>query len=122
MSSFVNLPPILGVLGLVCAFVIYLLMMRYSDGNEKIRAIAKKIHEGAMVFMNTEYMLLAGFAAVMLVLILISDLGPMTAVAFAVGALCSAAAGYLGMFAATRANVRTTTAAQDSATGPVAPL
>ncbi|MBL4679362.1 MAG: sodium/proton-translocating pyrophosphatase, partial [Pseudomonadales bacterium] len=114
MSDMINLPPIFGVLGLVCAFVIYVLMTRYSVGDEKIQKIAKAIHEGAMVFMHREYMMLALFAGPLFVLLLVSPLGWPTALSFAVGALTSAAAGYLGMFAATKANVRTTAAAQES--------
>lgn len=116
MSSFTQIPPIFGVFGLVCAFVIYLLMIRYPEGEEKLRKIADAIHEGAMVFMHREYLMLLLFAAPLFVIILISDLGWNTALAFAVGALSSAAAGYLGMFSATKANIRTTTAAQNSGT------
>jgi K(+)-stimulated pyrophosphate-energized sodium pump len=112
MTDMTMLPPIFGVLGLVCAFVIYLLMMRYDEGGEKVRKIAKAIHEGAMVFMHREYAMLALFAGPLFIIILFSPLGWNTALSFAVGALTSAAAGYLGMFSATKANVRTTTAAQ----------
>ena len=114
MSSFTQLPPIFGVLGLVCAFIIYVLMTRYPEGEAKIRKIADAIHEGAMVFMHREYSMLLLFASPLFLLILVSDLGWNTALSFAVGAVTSAAAGYLGMFAATKANVRTTTAAQNS--------
>jgi K(+)-stimulated pyrophosphate-energized sodium pump len=113
MSEMTNLPPIFGVLGLVCAFVIYVVMTRYDDGGEKIRKIADAIHEGAMVFMHLEYRMLALFT-LPLFIILYYFLGQNTALAFAVGALSSALAGYLGMFAATKANVRTTHAAQTS--------
>ena len=114
MSSFTQLPPIFGVLGLACAFIIYVLMTRYPEGEAKIRKIADAIHEGAMVFMHREYSMLLLFVAPLFLLILVSDLGWNTALSFAVGAVTSAAAGYLGMFAATKANVRTTTAAQNS--------
>lgn len=113
MSEMTNLPPIFGVLGLVCAFVIYVVMTRYDEGGEKIRKIADAIHEGAMVFMHLEYRMLALFT-IPLFIILYYFLGQNTALAFAVGALSSALAGYLGMFAATKANVRTTHAAQTS--------
>ena len=112
MSSLNNVPPIFGVLGLVCAFIIYVLMTRYPEGDDKIKKIAKAIHEGAMVFMHREYLMLVLFAVPLFLVILISPLGWNTALAFAVGALTSASAGYLGMFAATKANVRTTYAAQ----------
>ncbi len=114
MSSFTLMPPIFGVLGLVCAFIIYVLMTRYPEGEAKLQKIADAIHEGAMIFMHREYLMLLLFAVPLFLIILVSDLGWNTALAFAVGALSSAAAGYLGMFAATKANVRTTTAAQNS--------
>ena len=116
MSDMTNLPPIFGVLGLVCAFVIYVLMTRYPEGEDKLKKIAKAIHEGAMTFMHREYMMLALFAVPLCILLGLTDLGWSTALSFAVGALTSAAAGYLGMFAATKANIRTTTAAQNSGT------
>ena len=111
MSFNLMLPPILGVVGLVIAFVIYTVMSRASDGEEKERGIAEQIHIGAMVFMHREYKLLAAFAAVLIVGILVSPLGTDTAIAFIAGAVSSATAGYLGMYAATKANVRTAVAA-----------
>ncbi|MCB1644949.1 MAG: sodium-translocating pyrophosphatase, partial [Pseudomonadales bacterium] len=115
MSDMLIVPPVFGVLGLVCAFIIYVLMTRYSEGSEKIRKIADAIHEGAMVFMHREYAMLAMFAGPLFLIILFTPgLGTNTAISFAVGAISSALAGYLGMFSATKANVRTTTAAQES--------
>ena len=111
MSFNLMLPPILGVVGLVIAFVIYTVMSRASDGDGKERGIAEQIHIGAMVFMHREYKLLLAFAAVLIVGILVSPLGTNTAIAFVAGAVSSATAGYLGMFAATKANVRTAVAA-----------
>ena len=111
MSFNLMLPPILGVVGLVIAFVIYTVMSRASDGEAKERGIAEQIHIGAMVFMHREYKLLLAFAAVLIVGILVSPLGTNTAIAFVAGAVSSATAGYLGMYAATKANVRTAVAA-----------
>ncbi len=111
MSFNLMLPPILGVVGLVIAFVIYTVMSRASDGEAKERGIAEQIHIGAMVFMHREYKLLAAFATVLIVGILVSPLGTNTAIAFVAGAVSSATAGYLGMYAATKANVRTAVAA-----------
>jgi K(+)-stimulated pyrophosphate-energized sodium pump len=110
MSNYAILPPIFGVFGLACALVIYILMTRYDEGSDKVKKIAAAIHEGAMVFMHREYAMLAIFASVLLVITWVA-LGFQTALSFAVGALSSALAGYLGMFSATKANVRTTTAA-----------
>lgn len=118
METFSILPPLLGALGLVCAFIIYILMTRYDEGAANIRKIAAAIHEGAMVFLHREYSMLALFAGPLFLIIFFTPaLGWKTATAFAVGAICSALAGYLGMFAATKANVRTTAAAEASGAG-----
>ena len=111
MSFNLMLPPILGVVGLVIAFVIYTVMSRAYAGEDKVRGIAEQIHLGAMVFMHREYKMLLAFAAVLVVGILVSPLGTNTAIAFVAGAVSSATAGYLGMYAATKANVRTAVAA-----------
>lgn len=114
MTEFLFLPPVLGLAGLAIAFVFYQLVLSHHDGDDKVKKIAELIHEGAMVFMHREYKMLAMFSIVLLVFILISPLGVNTAISFVVGAVCSATAGYLGMFSATRANVRTTVAAHES--------
>ncbi|MBU02731.1 MAG: sodium-translocating pyrophosphatase [Halieaceae bacterium] len=120
MSFNLMLPPILGVVGLVIAFLIYTVMSRASAGEDKVRGIAEQIHLGAMVFMHREYKMLLAFAAVLVVGILVSPLGTNTAIAFVAGAVSSATAGYLGMYAATKANVRTAVAANQQ--GPAAAL
>ncbi|MXZ44156.1 MAG: sodium-translocating pyrophosphatase [Gammaproteobacteria bacterium] len=107
------IPPILGGVGLITAFIVYMLVKRYPAGEEKVRHIADQIHRGAMTFMRREYSLLAIFALVLLVLIILFDhLGLRTGAAFCAGATASALAGWIGMYTATKANVRTTTAAQ----------
>jgi K(+)-stimulated pyrophosphate-energized sodium pump len=105
------LPPILGVAGLLVAFFIYHVMTRHDHGEDAVKKIADQIHLGAMVFMHREYKMLGIFATVLVVGIMVSPLGLNTAIAFIAGALSSATAGYLGMFAATKANVRTAVAA-----------
>ena len=112
MLEFTIIPPALGLVGLAAAFVVYALVKRYEEGDEKVRGIADQIHLGAMVFMRREYTMLALFAAILIVILFFSPgLGASTAVAFIVGALSSAGAGWIGMYTATKANVRTTTAA-----------
>ncbi len=106
------IPPLLGLLGLAAAFVIYRLIMRYSEGEPKIAKIGHEIHIGAMVFMQREYKMLLLFSAALIVLLWIL-LGYHTAIAFIIGAATSAVAGFIGMFTATKANVRTTTAAHE---------
>lgn len=108
-----HLPVTLGVLGLIIAFLIYRMILRYPQGSSKVVEISDAIHAGAMTFMRREYSILFVFAALVTIAIWISDLGQNTAIAFIVGALCSSAAGYIGMYTATRANVRTTVAAHE---------
>ena len=108
-----HLPFILGILGLVVSFWIYRSVLRYSQGSSKVVEISDAIHVGAMAFMRREYSILFIFAAAVAVMIWFSDLGSNTAISFIVGALCSSAAGYIGMYTATRANVRTTVAAHE---------
>ena len=72
--------------------------------------IGDQIHLGAMVFMKREFRTLGILGAIVLVLLFLF-LGFKTSLAFVVGALASGLAGYFGMFPATHANVRTTTAA-----------
>ena len=107
------LPMLLGGGGLFVAFVIYRMLVSYPEGEGKIKKIGDAIHSGAMVFMHREYKMLGIFASVLVVFILFSGLGFGTAFSFVVGAGCSALAGYLGMFSATKANVRTTVAAHE---------
>ena len=83
-------PPILGLVGLAIAFFIYTVMSRREVPEGNVKKIGDQIHLGAMVFMKREYTYLAAFAAVLLVLILISDLDNDTALSFVVGASSSA--------------------------------
>jgi len=113
MSSLSYLPVILGIFGLFCAFLVYGKMKSAPAGSGKVVEIGDQIHLGAMVFMKAEYSRLAIFCVVCIAALGFSDLGWNTAFAFFLGAICSGSAGYIGMYAATKANVRTATAAQD---------
>ena len=115
--SIEQLPVILGGVGLIVAFIIYRIIMSYSPGSGKVVEIGDEIHKGAMTFMRREYTILFIFAAFVVAAIWISDLGHRTAIAFIIGALCSSAAGLIGMHTATKANVRTTTAASEKGAG-----
>jgi len=108
--SILYTPPILGLIGLAIAFIIYGLIKRYPAGEERVVKIGEKIHLGAMVFMRREYSILAVVAVILIILLWIF-LGWQTALAYLIGASASALAGFIGMFTATRANYRTTTAA-----------
>ena len=111
------LPLIVGAIGLAAAFIVYRVVLSYPAGEGKVVDIAEKIHIGAMTFMRREYIILWGIAIVIMVAIGLSDLGWDTALAFFVGALASSVAGFIGMYTATRANVRTTTAAHTKGAG-----
>ena len=113
------IPSVLGIVGLVFAFVVYFLVMRYPDGEDKVKKIGDQIHKGALTFMKTEYKYLLIFILVLVILAYIF-LGQASAIAVIVGAACSSLAGFIGMYAATKANVRTATAAQKD--GPAAAL
>ena len=105
------LPPLLGAFGMIAAFAIYRLVMRYPDGVADVKKIGDQIHTGALAFMKTEYKYLLVFVAVLVVFVGVF-LSIESAIAVIVGAACSSLAGFIGMYAATKANVRTATAAQ----------
>ncbi len=113
MSSLNYLPVLLGVFGLFCAFLVYNKMKAAPAGTGKVIEIGDQIHLGAMVFMKAEYSRLAIFCVVCIAALGLSDLGWNTAFAFFLGAICSGSAGYIGMYSATQANVRTATAAKE---------
>ncbi len=114
MSEYFLAPPLLGISGLIIALAIYKIMVSFDEGDGVVKKIGDQIHVGAMVFMHREYKMLLMFALVLLVAIFLSPLGSKTAIAFTAGAMSSAIAGYLGMYAATKANVRTAVAAHNS--------
>src|SRR5712691_2761466 len=103
--------PILGLLGLVMALGIYRHVVAQPTGSGLMTEIADSIHAGAMAFLKKEYSILVWFIVVV-ALLLSFGIGPFTALAFVSGALCSMLAGFIGMKAATKANVRTAEAAR----------
>jgi len=104
------LPIALGALGMIAAFLVYAKVLQTPAGDGRVKEIADEIHLGAMVFMASEYKRLAVFCLICIVA-LYFGLGWQTAVAFLLGATCSGIAGYIGMYTATHANVRTAVAA-----------
>jgi len=108
-----------GVLALLLAYWLYAKVSRQDPGTERMQEIAAAIQEGALAFLRREYRTLAVFVIVLAAVIFVAgmvsgpgSMPPATAVAFLVGAVCSAAAGFIGMRAATKANVRTANAAR----------
>ncbi len=111
--TWTNLAPLFGAAGLAFALLIFLYIKKQPVGTSNMEELAKMIHDGAMVYLKRQYMILAIFIALVFGL-LYWKLGPQTASAFLAGAGCSMLAGFFGMNAATQANVRTSQAAMES--------
>ena len=109
------IPPLLGLIGLLIALGIFRVVLSYPEGNPEVKKIGDMIHSGAMSFMKTEYMYLVVFVLILAFLVFFA-LGWETATAVLVGASSSALAGFIGMFAATKANTRTAAAAPSTLT------
>ncbi len=103
--------PILGAVGFLIAIVMYNVVKAQAVGNERMKEISDSIHAGAMAFLGREYRVLALFVVLVFFLIAMG-MDFQTAFAFLGGAICSMTCGFIGMKAATRANVRTTEAAR----------
>ena len=110
MIAFSNLAAFFGIAGLLLAGIIYMWISKQSPGNELMVKLAGQIREGAMVFLKREYKILAIFVLVVF-LILSYAISFDTGLSFITGAVCSVLAGFFGMNAATKANVRTAAAA-----------
>ncbi|UHO40447.1 sodium-translocating pyrophosphatase [Chryseobacterium capnotolerans] len=113
------LVPIFGVIALLYTFLQSNWVSKQNAGNEKMKTISGHIADGAMAFLKAEYKVLAYF--VVIVAILLAVMGSSNAnshwsigLAFVVGAIFSATAGFIGMKIATKANVRTAEAARTS--------
>jgi len=111
------LAPFLGLYGLYYAWTVYQRIQAADPGDEKMRGLADKIHAGAMIFLKREYRILAIFIAAVFILLLLFMEYKFTAIAFLCGAGASMTAGWFGMAAATRANVRTSHAAATKGQG-----
>ena len=104
------IPIIFGLGGLVTAYLLYKFVLKFPAGEGKIIEISDQIHLGAMAFIRKEYSILLIFALILIAGIYYG-LGVASTISFIIGAVCSSATGFIGMYTATKANVRTTNAA-----------
>lgn len=119
-QSIAYIVPILGIVGLIVMAFISKWVSKQDAGDEKMRDLAKHIHSGAMTFLKAEWKVLAYYAVIAAILLGWSGTSEkahshwIISLAFIMGAVFSALAGYFGMNIATKANVRTTQAARTS--------
>lgn len=111
--------PAFGILALLFVFIKSAWVSKQDEGSDKMKRIAKNIADGAMSFLKAEYKILAIFVVAVAVLLYFKGSNEegsngVVAVSFIIGAICSALAGFIGMKVATKANVRTTSAARTS--------
>lgn len=101
------------VLAIVFAAYLASRILALPAGNAKMVEIAQAIQEGAMAYLNRQYRTIAVIGVVLFLVVgMLPALGWMMAFGFAVGAILSALAGYVGMYISVRANVRTAEAAK----------
>ena len=109
----------MGIIGLIYTLIKFKWVSNQDAGDARMKEISNYIAEGAMAFLKAEWKILGYFVAIVAILLAVmSSSNPNShwsiAVAFILGAVSSATAGYIGMRAATKANVRTTQAAKTS--------
>lgn len=113
------LVPLLGLVALVYTFLQSRWVSKQDAGNEKMRLISGHIADGAMAFLKAEYRVMGYFVIIVAVLLALMGLSNEKShwsigLSFVAGAIFSAAAGFIGMKIATKANVRTAEAAKTS--------
>ncbi len=111
--------PVAGIIALLFAVFLRSRVASHDPGSKEMQDIAGAIHEGSMAFLSREYRALALFVVIVAVIIFVAgyftspeEMRPETAIAFILGAVASALAGFIGMTTATMANVGTTQAAK----------
>ena len=119
MDKLIYLVPVMGVIGLLYTLVKFKWVSKQDAGNERMKEISNYIAEGAMAFLKAEWKILGYFVVIVgILLAVMATTNPhshwLIAGAFAMGAVLSATAGYIGMRIATKANVRTAQAARTS--------
>jgi K(+)-stimulated pyrophosphate-energized sodium pump len=100
-----------GLAAVLFAIVLIFMVLRQPPGNARMQEIAAAIQEGASAYLNRQYTVIAIIGVVIAVVIGVF-INPKTAALYVVGAVLSAAAGYVGMNIAVRSNLRTAEAAR----------
>ena len=119
MENLIYVVPAMGIVGLLYTLVKFAWVSRQDAGTDRMKEISNYIAEGAMAFLKAEYKVLTYFVIIAGILLGIMGFSNENshwsiAVAFVIGAVFSALAGYIGMKVATKANVRTAQAARTS--------
>jgi len=119
MNVIVYLVPVFGIIALLYTAVTSAWVSKQDAGDDNMKELAGFIAKGAMAFLKAEWRILGVFVALAAMVLVwagttVPDSSPIIALAFIIGAICSATAGYIGMRIATKANVRTTQAARTS--------
>ncbi|HSZ84580.1 MAG TPA: sodium-translocating pyrophosphatase [Puia sp.] len=119
MDKLIYLVPATGIIGLLYTIIKFSWVSKQDAGTPRMQEISKYIAEGAMAFLRAEWKILSYFVIIAaLLLALMGSSNPNSnwsiAIAFVIGAVLSATAGYIGMRSATKANVRTAQAARTS--------
>ena len=109
--------PLAGGFGLLIALAVYFYLRRQAGGNERMQEISGLIEEGAMAFLRRQYLALTP-VVILVAALLAATVGWRIAAAYIAGGICSIGAGFIGMKAATKTNVRTTEAARAGGIGP----
>jgi K(+)-stimulated pyrophosphate-energized sodium pump len=113
MNTAIILALAAGVLALVYGGVTAMWILRQPDGNDRMREIAAAVQTGAKAYLNKQYTTIGVVGIVLFLVIgLVPGLGWTTAFGFAIGAIASGAAGFIGMNVSVRSNVRTAEAAR----------
>jgi K(+)-stimulated pyrophosphate-energized sodium pump len=119
MESLLYVIPVFGLIALAYTFLQSAWIDKQDAGDDRMKGIAAAIADGAMAFLKAEYRVLAVFVLIASVLLgllttQVDTMHSFIVVAFIIGAVFSAVAGFIGMRIATKANVRTTQAARTS--------
>jgi K(+)-stimulated pyrophosphate-energized sodium pump len=119
MENLIYVVPAMGIIGLIYTLVKFNWVAKQDAGTPRMKEISNYIAEGAMAFLKAEWKVLGYFVVIVAILLAVmAQANPNShwsiAIAFVIGAVLSATAGYIGMKAATKANVRTAQAARTS--------